>query len=89
MYLELINAVQIDYIAIHPNYQGKGLARLLFDYVYNRYCNQENNQKILTLECEDNLIGFYKKLGCVIIPVIYESETDSRAGGNHFARDGA
>lgn len=72
MYLEEINAVEIDYIAIHPNYQGKGLARLLFDYIYNTYCNIRKNFRILTLECEDNLIGFYIKLGCKIIPVKYE-----------------
>ena len=75
-YFEEINAVEINYIAVHPNYQGKGLARLLFDYIYETYCGPKNNFKILTLECEDSLIGFYKKLGCKIIPVNYEVGCD-------------
>ncbi|QKF94104.1 acyl-CoA N-acyltransferase [Fadolivirus algeromassiliense] len=72
MHIAPINAVEIDYIAIHPDYQGKGLARMLFDHVYNTYCLTKKNPKILTLECEDKLIGMYSKFGCQLIPVEYE-----------------
>lgn len=73
MCIQNINAVIIDYIAIKNNYQGKGLARLLFNYIYDTYCKK----KILTLECEDHLIGFYAKLGCQLIPVFYDSGCDN------------
>lgn len=63
-----IRAIQIDYIAIDKRYQGKGLAKLLFDYIYDTY---NSIGKMITLECEDRLIWFYKKLGCQLIPVKY------------------
>ena len=66
--LDKINAIQVDYIAIDKRYQGKGLAKLLFEHIYDTYCI---NGKIMTLECEDRLIEFYKKLGCQLIPVKY------------------
>ena len=68
MIIKNVGAIQIDYIAIKNNYQGKGLARILFNYIFTNYCKT----KILTLECEDHLIEFYKKLGCILIPMKYE-----------------
>jgi len=68
LYIYCINAIQIDYIAIDKNYQGMGLAKLLFNYIYDNYCHK----KILTLECENHLIKFYEKLGCNVINLPYE-----------------
>ena len=69
-----INAVQIDYIAIDTNYQGMGLAKKLFNHIFDNYCLN----KILTLECENHLIGFYKKLDCKLVTIPYESGCKSR-----------
>lgn len=68
LYIPNINANQIDYIAIDKHYQGMGLAKLLFTYIYDTYCHR----KILTLECENHLIKFYEKLGCNLINLPYE-----------------
>jgi hypothetical protein len=67
LFIRNINAIQIDYIGISKNHQGCGLAKFLFNYVYQFYCQK----KILTLECEDNLIGFYNKLDCHLIKLPY------------------
>ena len=73
MNIPSINAVQIEYIAIDPNYRNKGLCKMLFNYVYDFYCNH----KILTLECEKHLIEFYGKLGCILIPLPYKVKCDT------------
>lgn len=73
LYIPIINAIQIDYIAIDKNYQGMGLAKMLFNHIFENYCLE----KILTLECESHLIGFYKKLGCQYIPIPYKPGCES------------
>ena len=60
LYQIMKNIWHIDYIAIDPLYQNRGFGKLLLNKIINKY-------KYLTLECEFNLIKYYKKFNFTLI----------------------
>jgi len=75
-YLHKIKCVEIEYICIDKLQQGRGLSKILFDHIFDNYCKKSKYN--LTLECETNLIKYYEKLGCRLIPLNYKSSCMSK-----------
>jgi GNAT superfamily N-acetyltransferase len=48
------NIWHLDYFAIDPNHQSMGYGKLLMNQILKKY-------KFISLECEDNLVPYYKK----------------------------
>ncbi len=55
---------QIRYMAVHPNYQGKGLGKLIISYLEE--ISKENNRLIVILHARENAVDFYKNCGYTI-----------------------
>jgi len=66
------SAIHIEYVAISDACQGKGLGTILLRSLILRLQNEvkssANAPKMLTLECEKKLIGFYSRLGFKVSP---------------------
>jgi len=66
------SAIHIEYVAISDACQGKGLGTILMRSLIMRLQNEfksvDNGPKLLTLECEKKLIGFYSRLGFQLSP---------------------
>lgn len=52
---------QIRYMAVHPDYQGKGLGKLVITYLEN--ISKENNRPLVILHARENAVNFYKNCG--------------------------
>jgi glucosamine-phosphate N-acetyltransferase len=57
----LKTVAHLEDLVIDPIYQNKKIGKLLVQYILN-YCNDYNCYKIV-LNCNDDIISFYKKLG--------------------------
>ena len=55
---------QIRFMAVHRTYQGKGLGKLIVDFLENRA--QELDLKIIELQARENAVEFYKRCGYAI-----------------------
>jgi len=66
------SAIHIEYVAISDACQGKGLGTILMRSLITRLQSEvksmDNGPKMLTLECEKKLIGFYSRLGFKLSP---------------------
>jgi ribosomal protein S18 acetylase RimI-like enzyme len=66
------SAIHIEYVAISDACQGKGLGTILMRslilHLQNEVKSLDNGPKMLTLECEQKLIGFYSRLGFKLSP---------------------
>jgi glucosamine-phosphate N-acetyltransferase len=56
-------AAHIEDVAINPNYQGRGIGRMLLKYAIE-YCRTRNCYKIV-LSCDDAVTPFYQKQGFI------------------------
>ncbi len=61
-------------LAVHPEFRGRGIARMLVEKIYE-VSEQKEKQKVLLL-CKGNLIEFYTTLGFV-----YGGPSTSQFGG--------
>ncbi|MEO8762092.1 MAG: GNAT family N-acetyltransferase [Bacteroidia bacterium] len=55
---------QIRYMAVHPNYQGKGLGKLVITYLEG--ISKENNRLVVILHARENAVDFYENCGYTI-----------------------
>jgi predicted GNAT family N-acyltransferase len=55
---------QIRFMAVHDSYQGKGLGKLIVDFLEDK--GQELNLKIIELQARENAVEFYKRSGYAI-----------------------
>jgi predicted GNAT family N-acyltransferase len=55
------NTGQIRYMAVHPDYQGKGLGKLVVTYLEG--ISKENNRLHIILHARENAVDFYKSCG--------------------------
>ena len=60
---------QLRMMAIDPNWQGKGLGRMLVEYLENKA--REAAAAILVLEARENAVKFYERLGYKITKESY------------------
>ena len=58
---DLGNVAHIEDLVVSKNYRNHGLAKKLIEYCLD-YSKKENCYKVI-LNCNDNLIHFYKKFG--------------------------
>ena len=49
---------QIRYMAVHPNYQGKGIGKLVINYLEG--ITKENNRNKVILHARENAVKFYE-----------------------------
>lgn len=52
---------QIRYMGVHPEYQGKGLGKMVIAYLEGKAL--ENNRKTMILHARENAIKFYENCG--------------------------
>ena len=55
---------QIRFMAVHDSYQGKGLGKLIVDFLEHK--GRELNLKIIELQARENAVEFYKRCGYAI-----------------------
>jgi predicted GNAT family N-acyltransferase len=55
---------QIRFMAVHDSYQGKGLGKLIVDFLEDK--GRELNLKIIELQARENAVDFYKRCGYAI-----------------------
>ncbi|HKC68781.1 MAG TPA: GNAT family N-acetyltransferase [Bacteroidia bacterium] len=55
---------QIRYMGIHPDYQGKGLGKLVIAYLEE--ISKQNNRLEVILHARENAVDFYKSCGYTI-----------------------
>jgi len=55
---------QIRFMAVHPNYQGKGLGKLILAKLEDEAMN--NKIDIIELQARDNALEFYKSCGYTV-----------------------
>ena len=51
-------------MAVHDSYQGKGLGKLIVDFLEHK--GRELNLKIIELQARENAVEFYKRCGYAI-----------------------
>ncbi|MDD2680775.1 MAG: GNAT family N-acetyltransferase [Patescibacteria group bacterium] len=56
-------AAHIEDVAVHSDYQGKGIGKTLIQFAI-KHCQERNCYKII-LDCNDSLLEFYQKQGFV------------------------
>jgi len=61
VYIIYKHSLRIYSVGIMPKYQGQGLGKVLVNYA--KYKATELSKSKVTLECRDNLVPFYYKLG--------------------------
>ncbi len=52
---------QIRYMAVHPEYQGKGLGKMIITYLEE--IAKENKRSLVILHARENAVEFYKNCG--------------------------
>lgn len=62
-YIDIVTA-QIRYMAVHPDYQGKGLGKLVIAYLEN--IAKQNNRSIMILQARENAVKFYESCGYTV-----------------------
>ncbi|HTA61491.1 MAG TPA: GNAT family N-acetyltransferase [Bacteroidia bacterium] len=55
---------QIRYMAVHPDYQGRGLGKLVINYLEE--ISKQNNRLEIILHARENAVDFYKNCGYTI-----------------------
>ena len=55
---------QIRYMAVHPDYQGKGLGKLVVNYLED--VAKKNNHLEVILHARENAVDFYKSCGYAV-----------------------
>ncbi|MGZ3863757.1 MAG: GNAT family N-acetyltransferase [Bacteroidia bacterium] len=58
------NTGQIRYMGVHPNYQGKGVGRMVLTYLEKRCL--ENGRKTMILHARENAVKFYESCGYTV-----------------------
>lgn len=56
--------VQLRYMAVDPNFQGKGIGKLLLDYLENKAL-RDGKSKII-LQARENAVRFYERNGYTV-----------------------
>jgi predicted GNAT family N-acyltransferase len=60
---------QIRYMAVHPNYQGKGLGKLVVNYLEG--ISKKNNRTKIILHARENAVKFYENCGYTVKETSY------------------
>lgn len=61
LHLQSPQQAQIRFMAIHPDYQGRGLGQALLAYMEQQARNQ--GASAISLQARENAIGFYARCG--------------------------
>ncbi len=60
---------QIRYMAVHPDYRGKGLGKLIITYMED--IAQKNNRSKIILHARENAVKFYENCGYTVKETSY------------------